>query len=351
MSKKVFVSHSVKDKEIADAFVDVILHGALSVPIDEIFCISTEGTKIKSGEDWRDNIKENLFSAEVIFFLISPNYKESEVCLNEMGAAWMMEAEVLPLIIEPITYKTVGVIQQPKQIEKLQDEESLDRIKDIIHERLKIENKLIKSDRWTVKKKEFLAKVTKHLEANPFEPAMDKDAFKRLIQERIDLGKTIDSLIQEKTEQAALIEALKKAKDKTAVAAIIKESNVTSKFEEFMDLCKEVKKLLSPNGAILNGIIFNTYSRKGLTISGDGYGYVLDEARAKDYVNEDLDADFDTTKKMKDIHSALNKVSSFMKFKTDPNFDDEYVEAFDAPFDINNMEFWEDVLEVDITIN
>ena len=110
MSRKIFISHAIKDKEIADAFVDVILHGALSVSIDEIFCVSTDGTKIKSGDDWRNSIRENIFSAKINFLLISPNYKESEVCMNEMGAAWMTDAIVLPLIIDPINYKTVGVI-------------------------------------------------------------------------------------------------------------------------------------------------------------------------------------------------------------------------------------------------
>jgi len=46
--KTIFVSHATKDKEIVDAFVDLILMGALSVPIDKIFCVSTDGTKIKS---------------------------------------------------------------------------------------------------------------------------------------------------------------------------------------------------------------------------------------------------------------------------------------------------------------
>jgi len=85
--KTIFISHASKDKEIAEAFLDIILHGALSVPINEIFCSSTDGTKIKSGADWRDSIKTNLLSAQINFLIITPNYKESEVCMNEMGAA------------------------------------------------------------------------------------------------------------------------------------------------------------------------------------------------------------------------------------------------------------------------
>lgn len=51
--KKVFISHASKDKEIADAFIDDLLVGALAVKITDIFCTSTDGTKIpleKTGE-------------------------------------------------------------------------------------------------------------------------------------------------------------------------------------------------------------------------------------------------------------------------------------------------------------
>ena len=45
-NKDIFISHSGKDKQIVDNFIDLILHGALSVPINNIFCTSTDGTKI-----------------------------------------------------------------------------------------------------------------------------------------------------------------------------------------------------------------------------------------------------------------------------------------------------------------
>ena len=175
--KTIFISHAIKDKEIVNAFVDLILLGALSVPLDQIFCVSTDGTKIKSGSDWRDSIKESLTNVKINFLIITANYKESEVCLNEMGAAWITNALVLPLIVEPINYKTVGVIQEPNQIEKLLDESSLDRIKDIIQDVLTIPSSLIRTDRWTVKKREFLSSVKRHLAANPFQLPMDRDAF------------------------------------------------------------------------------------------------------------------------------------------------------------------------------
>ena len=127
MKKEIFVSHATKDEVLVNAFVDIILSNGLNIPINKIFCVSTEGSKIESGEKWRDSIKEGLESAKLNFLIITPNYKESEVCLNEMGAAWLSNALVVPLIVEPINYKTVGVIHEPTQIEKLLNEDKYKR--------------------------------------------------------------------------------------------------------------------------------------------------------------------------------------------------------------------------------
>jgi|GEM_PF-4518711 len=179
MSYKIFVSHAIKDEKIAKAFVDLILHGSLYIHIFEIYCISADGTKIKSGDDWRKSIRDAIREVKINFLIITPNYKNSEVCLNEMGAAWVSDAKVIPMILEPIIYKTVGVIQEPNQIEKLTDEKSLDRIKDFIQEELEIYN--TSNERWTAKKKEFLETVNHYLASKPFEQ-LDTDVEVNLLK-------------------------------------------------------------------------------------------------------------------------------------------------------------------------
>ena len=347
--KSIFISHATKDKEITDAFIDIILHGALSVSIDKIFCVSTDGTKIKSGADWRDSIKESLLSAKINFLIITPNYKESEVCLNEMGAAWVTSATVLPMIVDPINYKTVGVIQEPNQIEKLLDEKSLDKIKDIVQEKLKIPSALIKSDRWTAKKKEFLLRVKKHLTTTPFEVPMDRDAFDELIKERADLENTINNLIEGKAELESLISELRKAKDKNEVAAIIKSRKPSSQFQEFIELCAIVKQRLSNNGRIINGIIFKSYSGKDVTIKWEGNKEEIDEALANDFIDEDLDIKWETTTEMSRIKDALDKIETFLGKNLKDDFYKSYEEHFNAPMNLSNKKFWENVFKASIS--
>lgn len=346
--KTVFISHATKDKEIIDAFVDIILHGALNISIEEIFCTSTDGTKIESGADWRNSIRDSLMSAKINFLIITPNYKESEICMNEMGAAWVTSATVIPLMIEPINYKTVGVIQEPNQIEKILDEGSLDRIKDVIQEKLNIPAKQIKSDRWSSKKKEFIIRVKKYLSKNTFDIPMNRNSFNDLQEEKNSLENTVSNLIEEKIELQELINELKKLKDKKEVATVIKKKKPSSQFQEFEDLCTIVAKKLSLNNSIINGIIFKSYSGKAIGIKWEGNKEELDEAFANDYIDEELDVKWHDTKEMQNIHNALNKVESFLTKNLSEEFHETYEENYNAPLDIKNKKFWEEVFDISI---
>lgn len=346
--KSIFISHATKDKEIVDAFVDIILHGALSVPIDKIFCVSTDGTKIKSGADWRDSISESLLSAKVNFLIITPNYKESEVCLNEMGAAWVTSATVLPFIVDPINYKTVGVIQEPNQIEKLLDEKSLDRIKDEVQEILEIPPALIKSDRWTAKKTEFLLRVKKHLAANPFEVPMDRDAFSELLKIKADLEKTVNNLIEEKVELESLVKNLKKTKDKEEIKKVIKKHKPDSDYDEFVDVVEKLKKQLSKFSLIMRGIIFKEYTGKDIKINWEYNRDDINEAVAEDFISEELEADWETTIEMQSVYESLNHLSEILRRDLPESFDESFKADYKAPQKLDNKTFWEKVLNVTI---
>ncbi|ARN78891.1 hypothetical protein BST97_13330 [Nonlabens spongiae] len=347
MAKKtdIFISHSGKDKQIVDNFIDLILQGGLGVHITNIFCTSTDGTKIKSGTDWRNSIIDALQLAKINFLIITPNYKESEVCMNEMGAGWVTSAEVIPLIVKPINYKTVGVIQEPIQIEKLLDEKSLDRVRDILQEKLSIPVSEIKSDRWTAKKKEFVIKTKTYLKDNEFKKPLDREEFEELIKEKDELETTLSNLIQEKSILESQVEELKRAKDKSEVDSIVRKYSDTTDFEVFEELTGKVDKALSSFHPIIVGIIFKSYADKDINIEALAYRVQLDEALANDFINEEMEANFGKTKKMQKLEALLDELSSFMQkdlpVEFDEQFDDEYE---DAPFSIDNKLFWEDVL-------
>lgn len=350
--KKIFISHASKDEYIVGSIVDDILVGALAVKVSEIFCTTTDGTKIESGEDWRDSIREALQNAKITLLIITPNFKESEVCQCEMGAAWVTSSKVIPLIVYPINYSSVGIIQQPRQIENILDDKSLDRLRDIVQERLGIDPAEIKSDRWTTKKIEFQKKVKKHLAENPFFPPMSRDEFQNTIKQRDDFEHTVESLIAEKIELKAFIEELKKAKDANEIKKIETKHKKIDPMDEFSKLCKTVSEKLSNLSSIVRGLIYISHSGKDIRIRYEGWEEQIDDAISKDYIDEDLDVDWHTTKLMRNLDQALSDLSSFLIDKEeDEVFFQTYSEEFEAPLSMANIEFWEEAFNVGISIS
>ena len=74
-----------KDEGLVGVFVDRILLLGIGLRNEDTFCTSIEGMGIKSGEDFRNIIKEKLQAAQMIIQIITENYKRSEVCLNEIS--------------------------------------------------------------------------------------------------------------------------------------------------------------------------------------------------------------------------------------------------------------------------
>ncbi len=128
-SGKIFISHSNKDKVLVQKFIDHVLMLGLGIKREEIFCTSLDGMGIKSGEDFKKAIYTELEGAKAVFQIITKNYKSSEVCLNEMGAAWLMKSTVIPLVAPPFNYD-IGFIHASTQQLRLQEKNDLLKLYD-----------------------------------------------------------------------------------------------------------------------------------------------------------------------------------------------------------------------------
>ena len=156
---KIFISHSSKDKGIVTEFCDRILQLGIGLDPDDIFCTSIEDMNIKNGDDIRKHIKENILSADFSFLLISSNYKNSEICLNEMGAVWTNNNNVRYYLLPNTTFKEIGWLCDTKQAEKLTDHTALDKLykelTDYYHE---LEGRL---NTWSRQRVTFVDNITK----------------------------------------------------------------------------------------------------------------------------------------------------------------------------------------------
>jgi hypothetical protein len=112
MRDKIFISHSSEDVEIIKLFVEKILNLGLGIPSERIFCSSMKGYDIQSGKYIPDTLKEEIKKTSLALLFISKNYKASEVCLNEVGAAWaILEKEnIIPLLLPGVNFSEVGFL-------------------------------------------------------------------------------------------------------------------------------------------------------------------------------------------------------------------------------------------------
>lgn len=125
---KIFISFSSKDSIVLKSFVEMILRLGLEIDPSEIECTGIEASKPITGEDFKIWIKKGLQQADVIILLLSYNYRESEVCLNEMGAAWMTDNAVFPILIPPLDYKEVGFLHIDNQMLKMDSRQDMSKL-------------------------------------------------------------------------------------------------------------------------------------------------------------------------------------------------------------------------------
>lgn len=85
----IFISHSSEDKKIVTSFFEKIIRLGLNISKNDVFFSSHPSTGIPTGEDIPDSLKNALEKTTLFIQYVSKDYKANEVCLNEMGAAWL----------------------------------------------------------------------------------------------------------------------------------------------------------------------------------------------------------------------------------------------------------------------
>ena len=101
MKKKplIFISHSSKNKDQVAKIADLLRSINLS-PRRDIFCSSLPGYGIPNEANIFDFLMERFLNYDLhIIFVHSPEYYESPVSLNEMGAAWVLKTKATSLLL------------------------------------------------------------------------------------------------------------------------------------------------------------------------------------------------------------------------------------------------------------
>ena len=160
----IFISHSSKDKEIVEEFVDEILLLGMGIDTERISCTSIEEMGIPNGTKMREWIQEKIVDCKVAFLMISPNYKKSEICLNEMGAVWALDKDVKILLLPGIDYGNFGWLEEIRQAGHIESEGVLDQLYDNLKTEFGSDKKV---SEWGRHKKKFLDFCKKFAKKEP----------------------------------------------------------------------------------------------------------------------------------------------------------------------------------------
>lgn len=103
---KIFISHSSKDKNIANSLSSFLEGVAPSV---EVFCSSQVGS-IKVGQDFVKTITDALNDCDAFIPVLSPNYYNSRFCMIELGFAYSVlvrncpdgDSYIFPVAVPPV---------------------------------------------------------------------------------------------------------------------------------------------------------------------------------------------------------------------------------------------------------
>lgn len=155
--KKIFISHSSKDKQCVTDFVDHILCLGVGINQDDIFCTSIEDLGIRNGEDIRRHIHDNIRSAEYSFLMISDNYKGSEICVNEMGAVWAYDANVRLYMLPNADIKSIGWLCDTRIAQNLSDPVALDQLYNEMRTHFSISTENF--EHWSRIREEFVKRI------------------------------------------------------------------------------------------------------------------------------------------------------------------------------------------------
>lgn len=152
--KRIFISHASKDRELVSKFVDSIILLGMGLESKIIAYTSRDDTGVIPGESIPQFIQNNMACADIVLLIISDNYKKSEVCLNEMGAAWALNRHIIQILLPNTSFDKLGWLESLNKAIKIDCNESIDTLCEVFSDKLGF---VIKPSVWNRNKDAFIS--------------------------------------------------------------------------------------------------------------------------------------------------------------------------------------------------
>lgn len=157
----VFISHASKDKEIVEALVD-LLEG-IGLTKENLFCSSVDGYGIPLSQDIFETLR-GLFNEHDLYvvFVHTPRFYDSHVCLNEMGAAWVLKTDFCSILSHDMSFEDMdGVVNKQSLSIKVDSSDAPYRLNELKDKLINLLGLIpIDGTKWERKRNNFLKLVT-----------------------------------------------------------------------------------------------------------------------------------------------------------------------------------------------
>jgi hypothetical protein len=97
MALEIFISHSHDDRAIAEALVRFI-NLSVGIEMNEIRCTSFAPTALALGGNLNSELRRDMKRCQRFLPLITANIPASEFVSFEIGAAWVLDKPIMPLV-------------------------------------------------------------------------------------------------------------------------------------------------------------------------------------------------------------------------------------------------------------
>ena len=99
---RIFISHSSKDEKYVLTLANLLF--AIGLKPEDIICSSVSGCSIPLNEDIYEFLRQQFQKQSLhVLFILSDNYYNSPASLNEMGAAWVVQACYTSILLPGFT--------------------------------------------------------------------------------------------------------------------------------------------------------------------------------------------------------------------------------------------------------
>lgn len=340
-SKPLFISHAVADKQLVSALVEFLEEG-IGVPENEIFCSSLKGKGIPAGKHFVEYIKEQITGPKIVILLLTKNYYESNFCLSELGAAWVKSHDIYPILVPPLTYDDVKDVLLGTQATKISDSIQLNELRETLAKKLRF--KLKTSFKWDAKRDLFLEEASKIIPKLPKPHKVDRAEYEKLEVKNKEYLEGLKEYEKEVTDLKAVIEKIKKSKDKSEVSAILLAEAGEQEF--YHELLAATQAHLNDLPTIAVYMLFKQFSGEEQVVFNafEEKEKINDASQAVDdgylvHNGESFELNLDDPS-ISEAIEQLNKINEFLESEISEDFYEELKKQLGLLPEINNRRFW-----------